>query len=249
MLKIVQITDCHVPGPTDGRYRGVDPRACLLDLIEAVNEWGPDLVLATGDLSEDGSEASCAWLAEAFTRIPAPVIATPGNHDDAGRLRRHFSRCAVEEPVVVERDWRIVVLNSAEPGAVPGRLAPAHLPDLPAASSADDRPTLVALHHQPWPIGSPWIDRYPLLEPEAFHQWLRDHAAVRLVLWGHVHQAVRLERGGVTGLGGPSSASNSLPGRDRFTPDPAGPACRWLELEERGDFRTGLLRPPGRGAA
>ena len=65
-MKVLQITDCHVSGPDGSTYRGTDPRAGLERVIEAAIAWGPDLILATGDLSEDGSEASYAWLAAAF---------------------------------------------------------------------------------------------------------------------------------------------------------------------------------------
>lgn len=242
-MKVLQITDCHVSGPEGSTYRGTDPRAGLESVIDAAVAWAPDLVLATGDLSEDGSEASYAWLAAAFERIPAPVLATPGNHDDAERLRAHFPHCGIDTPLVFEDDWRLVLLGSAKPGLIGGRLEDAQLEALDGLLADSERPALLALHHQPWPVGSPWIDRYALETPERLHAVLRRHASLRLVLWGHVHQDVRLEANGVVGLGAPSSASNSLPGCERFTLDPAGPACRWLTLEPGGAFDTGVLRP------
>jgi len=33
-----------------------------------------------------------------------------------------------------------------------------------------------------------------------------------------------------------------LPLRQKFQPDPAGPACRWIELHADGAMETGLLR-------
>lgn len=242
-MKVLQITDCHVSGPAGSRYRGVDPRAGLERVVEAAVAWAPDLVLATGDLSEDASDESYAWLAECFARIPAPVLATPGNHDDGERLRAHFPHCAVDTPLVFEGDWRLILLGSARPGLIGGRLDAAQLAALDRLLTVSKRPALLALHHQPWPVGSPWIDRYALEEPEQLHAVLRRHPGMRLVLWGHVHQDVRIEAEGIVGLGAPSSASNSLPGCERFTMDPAGPACRWLTLDTDGAFETGVLRP------
>jgi Icc protein len=242
-MKVLQITDCHVSGPVGSTYRGSDPRESLERVIDAAIAWAPDLVLATGDLSEDASEASYEWLAGRFSRIPAPVLATPGNHDDPDRLRACFPHCSIDEPLVFEDDWRLILLGSARPGLIGGRLDTSQLDALDALLSDSDRPALLALHHQPWPVGSPWIDRYALEEPERLHAVLGRHDAVRLALWGHVHQDVRLERGGVVGLGAPSSATNSLVGCERFTLDPAGPACRWLTLAQDGTFETGVLRP------
>ncbi|MEM1411173.1 MAG: metallophosphoesterase [Pseudomonadota bacterium] len=242
-MKLVQVTDCHVTGSPEQLYRGADPRQHLLEVIEAAHAWQPDLVLATGDLSEDGSEESYVFLAEAFSHFEAPVIATPGNHDHAERLQAHFAHCAVRGPLTFEDDWQGMVLGSARSGLIGGRLDDEQLDALDRLLGADDRPAFLALHHQPWPVGSPWIDRWALEEPDRFRALLERHTRVRLVLWGHVHQAVTLEHGATIGLGGPSSVSNSLPGQKRFTRDPAGPACRWLELSPDGAFETGLLRP------
>lgn len=242
-MKVLQITDCHVTASRSLRYRGEDPRQQLEAVIDAAIEWAPDLVLATGDLSEDGSAESYQFLQQAFARIPAPVLATPGNHDQADRLAEHFPYCAVDEPLSFEDDWQLLLLGSARPGLVGGRIDAAQIDALDRLLAGDERPALLTLHHQPWPVGSPWIDRWALETPEVLHALLARHPRLRLVLWGHVHQAVRLELDHLTGLGGPSSVSNSLPGQARFTIDPAGPACRWLDLAPDGSFETGLLRP------
>jgi hypothetical protein len=39
----------------------------------------------------------------------------------------------------------------------------------------------------------------------------------------------------------PSTAANSRPGTLRFEHDPAGPACRWLQLGAGGTLETGLF--------
>ena len=169
-------------------------------------------------------------------------MATPGNHDEAGAMAAQFAATATDAPLVFEAGgWRIVVLNSAVPGEVPGRLGAEVLAALDGALAQSEWPTLVALHHQPLPVGSPWIDKYPLLEPEGFWSVIHAHPAVRVVVWGHIHHAVEFDVNGVRALGGPSSASNSLPGHERFTFDESGPACRWLKLGLDGSFETGVL--------
>lgn len=254
-VKIIQLSDCHVTGEAGGTYRGQDPRASLEAIIDAVIAWAPDLVLATGDLSEDASPASYDYLAAQFARLPMPVLGTPGNHDTEAGMRTCLPRSAVHEPlsVSIDRDaqgvpirdsWQLVVLGSAKPGEIGGRFEDRQLDEFEAVLEAGQGPALVALHHQPWPVGSPWIDRYALDKPERFHALLATHPRVRLVLWGHVHQAVRIAVSDtLIGLGAPSTVSNSLPGQARFTLDPAGPACRWLKLSGDGGFETGLLRP------
>jgi len=248
MLKLVQLSDCHVTASKDITYRGQDPRASLQSIVERITAWAPDLVLATGDLSEDASDSSYAFLREQFERIKAPVWITAGNHDDAQSLARTFSRTALDAPVRVhDGDWQVIMLNSARDGEIPGRLDVEQLDALRTLMADDPRPALLALHHQPWPVESPWIDRYPLTNPEAFLDVLDDGPEQQLVLWGHVHQALKQQHilpsgKTVTGLAGPSTVCNSLPAQPHFKLDAAGPACRWLELNAIGVWRSGLLR-------
>ncbi len=248
MLKVVQLSDCHVTGPVNTPYRGQDPHASLRAIVDRVIAWGPDLVMATGDLSEDASAASYGFIAEQFGRIKAPLWVTAGNHDDSAGLARVFSRTALHEPVRIHNgDWQVLLLNSARDGEISGRLDKQQLAALGDLLADDPRPVLLALHHHPWPVASPWIDRYPLIDPEALFEVLLAGPEQQLIAWGHVHQALckqqTLKSGKVvTGLAGPSTVCNSLPCQPGFTLDPAGPACRWLELESNGEWRTGLLR-------
>lgn len=247
MLKLVQLSDCHVTGSDEVSYRGEQPRASLRAVVDRVIDWAPDLVLATGDLSEDASGSSYDFLAAQFERIPAPLWVTAGNHDDAAAIARSFAHTALSEPVRVhDGDWQVILLNSARDGEISGRLDAAQLEALHELLADDPRPALLALHHHPWPVASPWIDRYPLEHPQALCEVLASGPARQLVLWGHVHQALCQQHlvapeKLITGLAGPSTVCNSLPGQEKFTLDPAGAACRWLELEANGEWRTGLL--------
>jgi Icc protein len=243
-LRVVQLSDCHVSARAGQSYRGLDPRLTLEAVLEAAAAWSPDLVVATGDLSEDASPESYRYLAGAISSLGVPVLALPGNHDHAREQQAWFSLSPVDDPLVHEAGgWRLVLLNSTVADEVPGRLSPRMLSGLEEALAARPGvPQLVALHHQPVLMGSAWIDRYPLLEPEGFWELLARYAGVRVVLWGHVHQAFSALRGGRRLLGGPSTVSNSLPGRDVFTHDPAGPACRWLKLGVNGEVSGGILR-------
>ncbi len=65
---------------------------------------------------------------------------------------------------------------------------------------------------------------------------------MRCVAWGHIHQDYDGVYRGIRMLGSPSTAANTLPGREKFTLDEAGPACRWLVLGREGGVETGLLR-------
>lgn len=245
-LRIIQLSDCHVSAEADCLYRGSDPRGTLESMLQAARTWSPDLLLATGDLSEDASEDAYRYLSERLSTLDVPVLTTPGNHDLASLQAAWFGVCPVEEPLVYPAgDWRIVLLNTAVEGYVPGMLSNRMLEGLADALAEREHPKLLVLHHQPVPVGSPWIDRYPLEEPERLWEMIDGRPDIRAIAWGHIHQEFAAWRGATRLLGCPSTATNSQPACSEFTPDPRGPACRWIKLGPDGKIATGTLRAAG----
>ena len=242
-IRIVQITDCHLPRDPEQEYRDANPHNNLKDLLEKVRAFAPDLVLATGDLSEDASQVSYQALQAYFRPLEATVLALPGNHDDVGLLAKAFPGSPVDNVAVTEHgQWQIIRVNSCLEGKPEGRLTEQTLQQLNQVLLAEPhRLRLLALHHQPISANSPWIDKYRLFEPEAFLALIARAPGVKVVVWGHIHQVHDTEMDGVAMLGGPSSAINCLPGMEKFTADSLGPACRWLELGEDGTIRNGVI--------
>lgn len=212
--------------------------------MPALRRWQPDLLLVTGDVSEDGSAAAYGRVSAQLSTAGAPVLALPGNHDDPAVMRRYFPQGSWDGVFAHGmRNWQLILLDSTIRGEVPGRLAPATLAELDRRLAGREAAhVLLALHHQPVPVDSPWIDRYPLQNPEEFFEVAGRHPGVRCIVWGHVHQDFESRREEVMLLGSPSTVANSLPGKEKFTPDLGGPACRWLELAPDGSVETGLLR-------
>jgi len=243
-ILIAQVTDCHLPADPRQQYRGINPYENLKTLLQKVKRMKPDLLLASGDLSEDGSKASYEALQEFFKPLGIPVLALPGNHDDAPLLAKTFPGSPVDNVSVSEHGaWQIIRLNSCLPGKPEGRLSEEILVELESLlQNSVKRPRLIAVHHQPVTVGSPWIDKYRLFNPKAFLRLLDQYPDVKTVVWGHVHQAFKTDRNGTAMLGSPSSAINSLLGAQKFTEDPAGPAFRWLKLKADGSLRSDIIQ-------
>lgn len=76
-MKIAQISDTHL---SDRHGFFVEN---FLRTVDAVNDWQPDLVIHTGDLSINGADrkADLDFSMRAMERIDAPVRVLPGNHD------------------------------------------------------------------------------------------------------------------------------------------------------------------------
>jgi Icc protein len=241
-FRLAQISDCHLPQSPDKPYRGLKADPGLRAVLAAVADWQPDAVLITGDLSEDASEASYERLAEKVGELGVPVCAIPGNHDLPARMLEYFPYGPYDGPFVFEASgWKLLLLNSARAGRVDGSVASDDLGVL-AEALQDPGPALLALHHQPVAIGSPWIDKFMLADPGELLDWVAGNPQVKAVVWGHVHQAFEATVGSARFMSCPSTAANSLPGCERFSHDPAGPACRWLELYPDGRLESGILQ-------
>ena len=212
--------------------------------MSAVRAWDPDLVLLTGDVSEDASASSYARVAVRLGTLGAPVLELPGNHEDTEVMKKHFPLGQWDGPGMFELDpWLIIGLDSTGPGKISGVFSQHDLERFDASMrGSNSEHILVALHHQPVPVNSPWIDRYALEEPERFLAYLDRENRVRCVAWGHVHHAFSSDRNGVSFLGAPSSVANSLPEKRKFTLDLAGPSCRWMELGDDGAVKTGVMQ-------
>ena len=243
-LKVVQVSDCHVSADPNADYRGFRAGSMLESLLPAIRGFQPDILLLTGDVSEDASAESYGRVSALLCSIGAPVLALPGNHDDPKTMARFFPNGPWDGPRFhSEKSWQLVLLDSTRPNEIAGHFPEGQLEGLSAGlASTQAKHILVALHHQPLEVGSPWIDKYALRAPGALLQIIERDSRIRCLTWGHIHQDFAANLGGIHLLGSPSSVANSIPGREKFTADAAGPACRWLILGRGGGVETGLLR-------
>jgi Icc protein len=228
-----------------GELLGLKTRHCLDTVIKLVQSTGqPDMVVASGDLSHDGSTQSYQQLRDCFGRIGAPVYCLPGNHDEGAALHRWLNDDIFHHVRSHHAGgWLQVFLDSTVPGSEGGHLADRELDELHQALGAQpDLPALIWLHHQPVNIGSRWLDTMAVDNHEAFFAIVDQHPQVRAIAWGHVHQLYDTRRNGVQLLATPSTCLQFLPGSEDFAVDMIPPGYRWLELFADGSLRTGVER-------
>jgi Icc protein len=243
-LRVVQITDTHIsrfPGP---QFDGVDTSLTLSAVLDSVATRAPDLVLLTGDLVDEPSVEAYRRLLHLLETLPVPVACLPGNHDDPSMLRGGMNRANVSTPGVIDTDrWRIVLLDDWIPDSSGGRLAPGELAKLEAVlEEAGDRPVLIAVHHAPVSIGSPWMDAMGMENPEALFGVMDRFDNVRSLVCGHIHQEFKADRNGVSLLGAPSTCVQFMPGATEYEVDPQPPGYRELLLRPDGSVDTRVVR-------
>lgn len=225
--------------------RGVCTDATLVRVLERVKAQarGPDLILATGDLVQDETRQGYERFRELLGVFGVPVYCLPGNHDAPVTMREvlsapPFQFCGVG----AHPPWLLLMLNSFSAGDDGGRLAPRELEFLERSlASAGDQHVLLALHHQPIPMGSHWLDGVGLREAEEFLGIVDRHSKVRCILWGHVHQASDRMRRGVRMLSTPSTCSQFRPASESFALDDRPPGFRWIDLKPDGNIRTDVV--------
>jgi Icc protein len=240
-FRLIQISDCHLPASPDKPYRGLRADSGLEAVIAKLADWRADAILVTGDLSEDASASSYQRLANRLASLNLPVFALPGNHDLPMLMQQYFPQGPYQGACHLPlAGWQLLLLDSSRPGRIDGSIEVHQLEQL-EHHLQNDVPALLALHHHPLEVGSPWIDKHRLDQPERLLDFVASHPEIKAVLWGHVHQAFEARTGSTRFMSSPSTAANSLPGKERFTQDPAGPACRWLELHADGILETGIL--------
>ena len=81
---VIQLTDSHLFARANGRLLGIDTAASLQQVVAQVVREQPriDLLLASGDLSQDGSVASYQRFCELTEPLAAPMRWLAGNHDE-----------------------------------------------------------------------------------------------------------------------------------------------------------------------
>jgi Icc protein len=230
-MRLAQISDCHLQADPLASGRSCIPLPRLEAVIEAVNAERPDRVVITGDISGDETAVSYRLAVDTLARLTAPWSWLPGNHDLPALMVEYY-----ELPGLLDLGrWRALLLDTHVDGEAHGELGSRRLARLAEDLEADDRPTLLLMHHPPVPVGTPWLDEIGLADREAFWEKLASYPQVRAILCGHVHQAIAVRyamgEGEVLVYACPATADQFLPGAATFALDTvARPGYRIVDL-------------------
>ncbi|MBX3650562.1 MAG: phosphodiesterase [Burkholderiales bacterium] len=228
---IAQFSDLHVvAGARDGF--GVDTVSGLERCIRHLRalDSPPDLLVASGDLVDQGESVEYARLRDMLAAVEVPLCLMPGNHDRRAPLRQAFAghdylgssgRMYYHRDV---RGLRVIALDSVIEGRDGGDLDGAQLQWLDGVLGEQPAmPTLIFMHHPPAATGFSRMDRIAVAPGSArqLGELVARHHQVRALLCGHVHRGVqRLWQGALLSVC-PSTAFQARLrlGAGRFEPD------------------------------
>jgi len=253
-LVVAQITDLHLFAESNRNLLGVHTseswNAVLAQVAELQRQ--PDLILLTGDLSQDGKVESYLHLKKSLAPLGIPTYWLPGNHDKLAAMEEVLQGGVIsaEKSFAVD-NWHFVLLNSQVPGCVHGQISQKSLKWLDRElSSHPEKHAIVALHHPPFRVDSDWLDGSNLQNAEELFEVLEAHPQVKLVLFGHIHQEFSRWRKGIQYFGTPSTCIQFEPHSHEFALDQEPPGFRllylypdetWWTTVERTEYATAQM--------
>lgn len=246
VARILHITDFHFLAEQGQTLLGVETELSFAAVVERANQppWRPDLALLTGDLVQDPCVSSYQRLKQRLTALDVHCYCLPGNHDDPRLMSELLPSENVHvSPQILLDKWQIICLDSTISGKPNGRLSDEQLRLLEISlTEHSDRYALIALHHHPIPSGSLWMDTMVLENADEFLTITQKYPHARVVVFGHVHQAMDEVYGRLRLLASPSTCFQFKPLSPDFAVDRAPPGYRWIELYADGTIDTGVER-------
>lgn len=251
MPRLLHITDLHIkPEPHEylaGILPDINLKAVLDDAFDRYARF--DLIVISGDLTQDPTVGSYARIRQMLMPFKTPVLSVPGNHDDL-TLMQHVLNSEAFSCAAVTRlqNWQIISINSQQPDSTQGMVSQAALTQLKQALHSP-LPSVVVMHHHCLDTGSPWMDRMKISNAEELLTVFADHSHLKLVLHGHVHQALKWRYQQLDILATPSTAVQFAPLASAFEVTADAPGYRVIELQKNGDYRChthSLSHPPQR---
>ncbi|MBI4260787.1 MAG: metallophosphoesterase [Actinobacteria bacterium] len=180
MVTIAHISDTHVGSPF------FVPNLMNRVIVE-LNEMEPDVVICTGDVTNEGYRQEYKNAVAYLSRIKAPVFTVPGNHDARNVGYLHF------EELIGPRHWatdvrgvRVVGADSSEPDINDGQIGRERYDWIREQFAADSDLKVFAIHHHLLPVPGTGRERSIVNDAGDLLEVLIT-AGVNIVLTGHKH--------------------------------------------------------------
>ncbi len=180
MVTIAHISDLHVGSPF------FVPNL-MNRVITELNQLEPELVVCTGDLTNEGYRQEYKNCVAYLDRIEAPIATVPGNHDARNVGYVHF------EELVGPRYWardvadvRIVGTDSSEPDLNEGQIGRERYPWIREHLAPHRGLKILALHHHLLPVPGTGRERSTVTDAGDLLELLVE-LRVDIVLSGHKH--------------------------------------------------------------
>ncbi|MEM9265466.1 MAG: metallophosphoesterase [Cyanobacteria bacterium P01_F01_bin.13] len=245
-ILLAQVTDAHLLAQTTAELRGCNVWQSFNTVLQDVVRCNPDGLILTGDLAERGEADAYGHLVAAIAPLHMPIYWLPGNHDHLENLQQALQLLPTSQGLTAVNlgHWQLMLLNSVLPQAKfgEGHLSPQQLINLQThLKQHPHKPTLIALHHQPVPVGIDWVDQMQIRNSREFLTVLDHFPNVKLVVFGHIHHEFHgRSTNGVDFYGCPSTCLQVISPELEVVEERPGFRLVWLYGD--GSYRTEVRR-------
>lgn len=238
-VKILHITDTHLFAKDNDVLLGINTNASFCSVINEIKQQPCDfdLIVATGDFVQDGSDAAYYRFTHEIKQFAIPCVWLPGNHDVYDTMKSVFEKQNMPERKVIlcGEKWLIVMLNSQVPGKAYGLLGDNELAFLTETlNQYPSRHVMVFLHHHPVLSNCCWLDQHCLKNRVEFGNLVAQYQNIKSIAWGHIHQNFESTWQQCKVFSTPSTCVQFKPSCHEFSLANDSPGWRIIELYPNG---------------
>jgi len=177
-MKIAHISDLHLGGGNFVEEWGEN-------LVKKLNEIGADVIVITGDLTDDGYLDEYKMVEEFLSRIKGKKLIVPGNHDARNKGYEIFEEIFGTRYPVYENETAIILgMDSSQPDIDEGHIGRENYHRMERMEGKKIK--IMALHHHIIPIPGTGRERNILIDAGDVLQLCIKHG-INFVLSGHKH--------------------------------------------------------------
>jgi len=242
LISLIQITDLHLTENKKTKVRGWLTNKSFEKTVAFIkaNE-SPDFIIASGDISNDGTIKSYVAYQEEIELFEKPVFTILGNHDNHDNFQTVLgAKLHSVEKITLSENWLMIAIDSTSKNKTSGHLTREQLLALrKLIENNKNKSLLICLHHQPIKMGF-WIDEVGLDNRDQFIDCIASQSNIKAVLWGHVHHETESKLKSIKMLSAPSTCYQFWETAEK--PDTTKPGYRKINLFESGKFDTKVVR-------
>ncbi|CAM3606228.1 3',5'-cyclic-AMP phosphodiesterase [Paraphotobacterium marinum] len=247
IIKILQITDTHLFKSSREKLLGISTNDSFLEVVSNINKSQSeyDLVLITGDISQDHTYESYEFFFHQIRSLKLPFVFIPGNHDEGIQLNNVIKQLKIEqyEQVLINDSWQIILLDSQVKNEVNGGLSDRQLFSLEQNLESNSLFSLIALHHPPLECDCKWLDEHKFDNQHKFWSTIVNYSSkLKGIICGHIHQNYEKNHHDIKLLATPSTCIQFKPLSHEFCLDDKNPGWRVLELSPDGKLTSEVFR-------
>ena len=184
MTLIAHISDLHIS------KTAFDEEA-FMNAVAEINELQPDMIVLTGDLTDNGYYVEYEQAAKYLEMFEAPLFAVPGNHDARNLGYQTFEELIGEKSwkLTMDGNFTVIGIDSSSPDEDKGHVGtPQHmwLEHQLDECVINENFSIVALHHHIVSIPQTGRERNVLSDAGDILKTLTTHE-VDLIVSGHKH--------------------------------------------------------------